>query len=252
MSTGTRGVFRAVTFVGIFVSPILGIPDRSLAIPSVEQCEANPEMCARAFGGKRSQGSSQPANPPATPPPIGTSPATPSGPVSCIKHLFDSSFQRGQIPPAYFYSISAVTFSRANNPRIYASDAGLIVQEMAGVASSGAMDLAFVPVHVPHGAVIREIAVALHDTSSRENLQVLFARSMPDLPQGSALLMTLESGCVQSPALTTMAATGLAIPFDSKYAHTLKLSVVPAQVPGMSAPSPQVSVYAIRIGYTMQ
>jgi hypothetical protein len=172
--------------------------------------------------------------------------------VSCIKHLFDSSFQRGQIPPAYFYSISAVTFSRANNPRIYTSDAGLIVQEMAGVASSGAMDLAFVPVHVPHGAVIREIAVALHDTSSRENLQVLFARSMPDLPQGSALLMTLESACVQSPALTTMAASGLAIPFDSKYAHTLKLSVVPSQVPGMSAPSPQVSVYAIRIGYTMQ
>jgi hypothetical protein len=49
-----------------------------------------------------------------------------------------------------------------------------------------------------------------------------------------------------------MAATGLAIPFDSKYAHFLKLSVVQAKAPGMSAPSPQVSVYAIRIGYTMQ
>jgi hypothetical protein len=179
-------------------------------------------------------------------------PASPASPVSCIKQLFDSAFQRGQIPPSHYHSIAATTFSRANNPRIHASDAGLIVQEMAGVASSGAMDLAFVPVHVPHGAVIREIAVALHDTSGRENLQVLFARTMPDLPQGSALLMTLESSCVQSPALTTMAATGLAIPFDSKYAHTFKLAVVPAQVPGLSAPSPQVSVYAIRVGYTMQ
>jgi hypothetical protein len=178
--------------------------------------------------------------------------APPSSPDTCIKHLFDGAFQRGNVPPSQYHSIAATTFFRTSNPRIYSSPTGLVVQEMAGVATGNhAMDLAFVPVHLPHGTVIREIAVVLHDTSSKENLHVSFARSMPDLP-GSALLMTLESDCVQSPALTTMAATGLAIPFDSKYAHTLKLSVVPAQAPGMSAPSPQVSVYAIRIGYTMQ
>lgn len=182
-----------------------------------------------------------------------SSPFTPpSSPVSCIKHLFDGSFQRGQIPPSHYYSIAAPTFSRTSNPRIYSSETGLVVQEMSGVATGSlAMNLAVASVHLPNGAVIREIAVALHDTSSKENLHVALARSMPDLA-GSALLITLESDCVQSPALTTMAATGLAIPFDSKYAHTLKLSVVPAKTQGMSAPSPQVSVYAIRIGYTMQ
>lgn len=252
MGTETGGISRAASFVGVLISAILGMSELSLAIPSVEQCDANPDLCARGFGGKRSQAPPQPANPPATPPQMGTLAAPPSSPGTCIKHLFDGAFHRGNVPPSQYYSIAATTFFRTSNPRIYSSPTGLVVQEMMGVVTGNlAMDLAFVPVHLPQGAVIREIAVALHDTNSKENLHVALARSMPDLP-GSALLITLESDCVQSPALTTMAATGLAIPFDSKYAHSLKLSVVPAQAPGISAPSPQVSVYAIRIGYTMQ
>lgn len=249
MCTGTRCFLRLVCLVGILASAVLGMPEMSVAIPSDEQCAANPDMCARAFGGGRKPASPQPVAPP---PPSSPPALPPSNPVSCLKHLFDGSFQRGNVPPSQYYSVAATTFSRANNPRIHSSQTGLVVQEISGVASQGAMDLALVPVHLPHGAVIREIAVALHDTSMKENLQVLLARTMPDLPQGSAQLMALESDCMQSAALTTMAATGLAIPFDSKYAHFLKLSVVQAKAPGMSAPSPQVSVYAIRIGYTMQ
>lgn len=248
MCTEIRKVLRAASFIGILASAVLGMMEISLAIPSQEQCDANPDMCARAFGGGRKQAPSQPV----TPPPSSQPALPPSNPASCLKHLFDGSFQRGNVPPSQYYSVAATTFSRTSNPRIYSSQTGLVVQETSGVASQGAMDLALVPVHLPHGAVIREIAVALHDTSMKENLHVLLARTMPDLPQGSAQLMALESDCVQSSALTTMAATGLAIPFDSKYAHILKLSVVPAKAPGMSAPSPQVSVYAIRIGYTMQ
>jgi hypothetical protein len=83
------------------------------------------------------------------------------------------------------------------------------------------------------------------------NLEVVLARRMRDQPSSSARLLTLESDCVSMGTFGAMGTSNLAIPFDGKFAHVLKVLAVPSKSPVASLASPVVSIFEVRIGYTM-
>ncbi len=142
MCTGTRCFLRFVSFVCAVVSATLAIPEMSLAIPSVEQCDANPEMCARAFGGGRTQAPSQPANPPATPPQSGTVSVPPT-------------------PGWRYLSIGPSTFQiwPSVNPMLNPASTSMW---HGGLRWSVGRNEVFAPVLFPEGAVLQELSCVVN------------------------------------------------------------------------------------------
>jgi len=175
----------------------------------------------------------------------------PAASPSCLKQIYDSAYVTQQpIPPAQYYSVASSAFIRTRSNRADVNEFGLTAQELVGTASQPE-DIAFAPVHLPHGATIRELVVVLYDSSGKDNLQVTLSRRMGDQPRASAKILTLESDCVLVSNVSSMRVPNLVIPYDGKYAHVLKFAVVPSQTPVASLPNPIVSVFEVRIGYTM-
>ncbi|MDP2384555.1 MAG: hypothetical protein Q8N00_17370 [Nitrospirota bacterium] len=103
--------------------------------------------------------------------------------------------------------------------------------------------------HLPHGAIIREISIGVHDRSGKQNLLAEFQGSIGN---GQGFIdIALESDCLALGTYGKMGMNNLAIPVDARQGRFLRLTLVPAKAPVPSPQSPSVMVDLITIGYTM-
>jgi hypothetical protein len=180
-------------------------------------------------------------------------PSQPTALPSCIKQIWDAStnLTPQPVPAAQYFAIAAATMIVRPPLNSGQVEFGL---SQAEPFPGGELEWAFVPLNLPRGATIREIVATVYDSSGVENLQLTLSKRMRDQPRPSARLLTLESDCAPLGIFTTMGAANLAIPFDDKFAHVLKVSAVPAKTPvGVVGVTPgSLSFQEVRVGYTLQ
>ncbi len=186
-------------------------------------------------------------------------PASPN-PTSCVKSNPTGLSQ--PVAPTHYYSVRSAMPVVPLNP--YQAEmlrphlAGTIyAKENPSPVSNEVLGL--MELHLPHGAVIREMSIHVNDNSGKQNIRAALlpfagvSLSIASVSPSGGALLSLESDCLPMNTWNKMVANNLAVPVDGRYVYNVELSLVPAQTP---IPQPGVIGFVyidiITIGYTMQ
>ena len=182
--------------------------------------------------------------------------ATPSSPypAACVK--FNPTGLSQPIPATHYFSTTPVMpVVNRNSFGSSSPSAGWIVSPSVYAIENpnptqyegiGAPEL-----HLPHGAIIREVSILVRDNSGKQNLQAELLQDVGIGQPGGWIPLRLESDCLALGAQSKIGANNLAIPVDGRKAHRIQLGLVPAQVPLPSPNGAAIGVDIITIGYTM-
>jgi hypothetical protein len=207
----------------------------------------------------------------------------PPAPPSCVKSVFTAAVVPSPVPSTHYYTImpssirvsdairrtadtlaqftvDATTYAMASRPGTSLNRPQFpenvemnapILQVYAQESASPPLSqlIGETQLHLPHGAIIREISIGVHDRSGKQNLLAEFQGSVGN---GHGFIdIVLESDCLALGTYGKMGMNNLAIPVDARQGRFLRLTLVPAKTPVPSPQSPSVMVDLITIGYTM-
>lgn len=217
-----------------------------------------------------------------TPKQLGTA-LVPPAPPSCVKSVFTAAVVPSPVPSTHYYTImpstvhvstairrtadtlvqftlDAATYAMASRPGTSLNRPQFpenvemnapILQVYAQESASPPLSelIGEIQLHLPHGAIIREISIGVRDRSGKQNLLAEFQGYVGD---GHGFIdIVLESDCLALDSYAKMGMNNLAIPVDARQGRFLRLSLVPAKTPVPSPQNPSVMVDLITIGYTM-
>ena len=207
----------------------------------------------------------------------------PPAPPSCVKSVFTAAVVPSPVPSTHYYTImpstihvsdairrtadtlvqftlDATTYAMASRPgtslnrpqfpenvEMNAPILQVYTQESANPPLSQL--IGETQLHLPHGAIIREISIGVHDRSGKQNLLAEFRGSVGD--SRGFIDIVLESDCLALGTYGKIGMNNLAIPVDARQGRFFRLTLVPAKIPVPSPQSPSVMVDLITIGYTM-
>ena len=207
----------------------------------------------------------------------------PPAPPSCVKSVFTAAVVSSPVPSTHYYTImpstihvsaairrtadalvqftlDATSYAMASKPgtslnrpqfseNVEMNAPILQVSAQEAVSPPLSQLIGETQLHLPHGAIIREISMGVRDRSGKQNLLAEFQGYAGD---GHGFIdLVLESDCLALGTYAKMGMNNLAIPVDARQGRFLRLTLVPAKTPVSSPQSPSVMVDLITIGYTM-
>ena len=205
--------------------------------------------------------------------------------TSCVRFLAAPYVAPQPISPTHYYSIMPSTINLRDTIRNTVSDLERFTLQAAALTASnqaspsppafwdtGMLNAVMLKIsaqespsprqieilgetelHLPHGAIIREVSVGVRDNSGKQDLVASFQTYLGNGQGGIDL--ELQTSCL--PTGTTyskLKASNLAIPFDARVGHFVSFMLVPAKT--LASPSPgtaaAIAIDLISIGYTIQ